>query len=145
METTFYKDRAVANRLEAYVVALLNKQEGQKAWLNPAPESDRAGRRECDLFCENATGLHRIELKSDFRSIESGRVAIEQKALQHSGADHFFFILPELYAISTKELMELEKANRFHSWNAGDQSVNPNTFIQKPRFIAACEHLTKAP
>lgn len=143
METTFYKDRAVANRLEAYVVALLNKQENQKAWLNPAPEHDRAGRRECDLYCENATGLHRVEVKADFRSLETGRIAIEHRALAHSGSDHFFFIVPELYAISARDLMELSKKYNFMSWQAGDQASNMTTFVPKPRFIAAAEHLTR--
>lgn len=139
----FWTARAYANRLEEYVVALLNKQPNQRAWLNPATDNDKAALRECDLFCENPSGLHRIEVKADFRSIETGRVAIEHKALSHSGADYFFYVLPELYAISTADLMELERRNRYRSWQAGDQADNYNTFIQKPRFIAAAQHLTK--
>ena len=103
-----------ASRAELAITELL-KRQGYNAWLNPKKNGD------CDVYFISDR-QYGVEVKTDFASMYTGNVAIEPQTLEHTKADYFAFVIPEVQFIATADVRNFYTDYMQTGKNGGDQN-----------------------
>lgn len=122
-----------ASRAELAMVKLLEKR-GNEAWLNPHKNGD------CDIYVVSNGRQYKVEVKTDFASLHSDNICLEPQTLEHTKADWFAFIIPEVKFMPTMDVRNLY----FQYYQSGKRGGDQNqklALIPKDIFSIDFENL----
>lgn len=123
----FHANLEEASRAEVSMVKYLEKQ-GYKAWLNPEKNGD------CDIYFIKDGRQLSLEVKTDYHSIVSDLVAIEPQTLEHTKADWFVYLIPQVKFYTTAEIRNLHYEYYESGKNGGDQNKRL-ALVPKDKFL----------
>lgn len=103
-----------AERAELAMVEYL-KKKGYNAWLNPEKNGD------CDIYYQTPQRQFSLEVKTDFASLYTGNVCIEPQTLEHTKADWFVYLIPQVKFYTTAEIRNLHYEYYESGKDGGDQ------------------------
>lgn len=140
----FYFDRDNRGRPAEYLTVEYFRSRGIPAYINEAPEEDRAGRASHDVVILDELW----DVKTDWYEPRSKRIFVEKASLEHTRSCRFAYWLPTPYGFDVRilkvsDLIETYNARRkvsrgdgtfFEVWeyahgNAGEQPDNHGVFI----------------